>query len=62
MIGGGVVGLAVARQLSKRPGTSTLLVERHQAIGTETSSRNSEVFPPSLPSLPPSHPAKSASR
>ncbi|KAM4056833.1 FAD dependent oxidoreductase [Hirsutella rhossiliensis] len=43
VIGGGVVGLAIARQLSRRPDTTTLLVERHGAVGTETSSRNSEV-------------------
>ncbi|PNP51978.1 hypothetical protein THARTR1_07187 [Trichoderma harzianum] len=44
VIGGGVVGLAIARQLSLQPGTSTVLVERHSAVGTETSSRNSEVI------------------
>ncbi|KAL4929448.1 Sac2 family-domain-containing protein [Aspergillus undulatus] len=44
VIGGGVVGLAVARQLAARPNTSTILVERHDAPGTETSSRNSEVI------------------
>ncbi|KAH7238299.1 FAD dependent oxidoreductase [Fusarium tricinctum] len=43
VIGGGVVGLAVARQLAQRDDTSTVLIERHNAIGTETSSRNSEV-------------------
>lgn len=43
VIGGGVVGLAVARQLAQRAGTTTLLVERHGATGTETSSRNSGV-------------------
>ncbi|KAL6881050.1 dehydrogenase [Trichoderma novae-zelandiae] len=43
VIGGGVVGLAIARQLSLQPGSSTVLIERHPAIGTETSSRNSEV-------------------
>ncbi|KEY71469.1 hypothetical protein S7711_03535 [Stachybotrys chartarum IBT 7711] len=43
VIGGGVVGLAVARQLARRD-ASTLLVERHAAVGTETSSRNSEVI------------------
>ncbi|CUS09088.1 unnamed protein product [Tuber aestivum] len=55
VIGGGVVGLAVARQLSKRPGTSTLLLERHKAIGTETSSRNSEVIHAGLYYPPNSH-------
>ncbi|KAF4339136.1 FAD dependent oxidoreductase [Fusarium beomiforme] len=44
VIGGGVVGLAVARQLAQRDDTSTVLIERHNAIGTETSSRNSEVI------------------
>ncbi|PNY27596.1 L-2-hydroxyglutarate dehydrogenase, mitochondrial, partial [Tolypocladium capitatum] len=44
VVGGGVVGLAVARQLALRPSTSTLLVERNAAVGTETSSRNSEVI------------------
>lgn len=43
MIGAGVVGLAVARELASREGTSTLLLERHGAVGMETSSRNSEV-------------------
>lgn len=43
VIGAGVVGLAVARQLAAREGTSTVLLERHDAPGTETSSRNSEV-------------------
>ncbi|KAB8232217.1 putative GARP complex subunit (Sac2) [Aspergillus alliaceus] len=44
VIGAGVVGLAVARQLASREGTSTILLERHDAPGTETSSRNSEVI------------------
>jgi 2-hydroxyglutarate dehydrogenase len=44
VVGAGVVGLAVARQLQKRNGSSTLLVEQHGAVGTETSSRNSEVI------------------
>ncbi|EZF29437.1 hypothetical protein H101_06887 [Trichophyton interdigitale H6] len=44
VVGAGVVGLAVARQLAAREGTSTILVERHSAVGTETSSRNSEVI------------------
>ena len=43
VIGAGVVGLAIARQLASREGTSTILLERHDAPGTETSSRNSEV-------------------
>ncbi|KDN70584.1 putative FAD dependent oxidoreductase [Colletotrichum sublineola] len=44
VVGGGVVGLATARALAQRPGTSTVLLERHSAVGTETSSRNSEVI------------------
>ncbi len=41
--GGGVVGLAIARQLS-RCGLETVIIERAEDIGTETSSRNSEVI------------------
>ncbi|KAL2036614.1 hypothetical protein N7G274_010640 [Stereocaulon virgatum] len=44
VIGAGAVGLAIARKLAERDGTSTLLLERHGAVGTETSSRNSEVI------------------
>lgn len=33
----------MARELAGREGTSTILLERHDAPGTETSSRNSEV-------------------
>lgn len=43
-MGAGAVGLAIARKLASREGTSTLLVERHGSVGTETSSRNSEVI------------------
>ena len=44
VVGAGAVGLAIARKLVAREGTSTLLIERHGAVGTETSSRNSEVI------------------
>ncbi|KAJ3542956.1 hypothetical protein NM208_g3828 [Fusarium decemcellulare] len=44
VIGGGVVGLAIARKLAEREGTSTILIERNEGIGMETSSRNSEVI------------------
>ncbi|QPG94832.1 hypothetical protein C2857_007109 [Epichloe festucae Fl1] len=44
IIGGGIVGLSIAHHLSLQPNTSTLLVERHASVGTETSSRNSEVI------------------
>jgi hypothetical protein len=43
VIGGGAVGLAIARQLQGRDGASTVLIEKHGTVGTETSSRNSEV-------------------
>lgn len=42
VIGAGVVGLACAQALAAR-GYQTVLVERHERFGTETSSRNSEV-------------------
>ncbi|KAH7160809.1 FAD dependent oxidoreductase [Dactylonectria macrodidyma] len=44
IIGGGAVRVSIARQLSRRDKASTLLTERHNAVGTETSSRNSEVI------------------
>ena len=44
VIGAGAVGLSIARSLASRPNTSTLLIERHGSVGTETSSRNSEVI------------------
>ncbi|KKA27564.1 hypothetical protein TD95_001456 [Thielaviopsis punctulata] len=43
VIGGGVIGLSIAQRLSQRT-SSVLLLERHTALGTETSSRNSEVL------------------
>ena len=43
VIGAGVIGLAVARALAAG-GKETLVLERHGNIGTETSSRNSEVI------------------
>lgn len=43
IIGAGVVGLAIARALADA-GREVLIVERADAIGTETSSRNSEVI------------------
>ncbi len=42
VIGAGVVGLAVARALA-RQGREVVVLERNEAIGMETSSRNSEV-------------------
>lgn len=43
VIGGGVVGLAIARRLAEREGGETLVIERHGGVGRESSSRNSEV-------------------
>ncbi len=43
VVGAGVVGLAVARTLA-RSGREVIIVERADAIGTETSARNSEVI------------------
>lgn len=43
VIGAGVVGLACARALARR-GIETVILERHDAFGTETSARNSEVI------------------
>jgi glycine/D-amino acid oxidase-like deaminating enzyme len=42
VIGGGAVGLAIARKLQQRDGVSTVLIEKHGMVGSETSSRNSE--------------------
>ena len=42
VVGGGVVGLAIAAELARR-GAAPLLVEQHARVGMETSSRNSEV-------------------
>ncbi|WP_029076494.1 NAD(P)/FAD-dependent oxidoreductase [Kaistia adipata] len=43
IVGAGVVGLAVARALANR-GREVLVIEAEDAIGTQTSSRNSEVI------------------
>ncbi|MFA6218038.1 MAG: NAD(P)/FAD-dependent oxidoreductase [Candidatus Omnitrophota bacterium] len=43
IIGAGVIGLAIAFELSK-DGRSIVVVERHPKFGQETSSRNSEVI------------------
>lgn len=43
VVGAGVVGLAVARALAAR-GRETLILERHDRVGLETSSRNSGVI------------------
>ncbi|KAF2713213.1 FAD dependent oxidoreductase [Pleomassaria siparia CBS 279.74] len=44
VIGAGAVGLAIARNLQSRDGANTVLIEKHRHVGTETSSRNSEVI------------------
>ena len=43
VIGAGVIGLAVARKLQLE-GREVILLERNDAFGMETSSRNSEVI------------------
>lgn len=43
VIGAGVVGLACARALA-RTGREVIVLERHDVVGSETSSRNSEVI------------------
>src|SRR5262245_29052273 len=43
VIGGGIIGLAVARALA-RAGHEVLLLEKERWIGQDTSSRNSEVI------------------
>ena len=43
IVGAGIVGLAIARALS-RAGRDVIVVEQADAIGTETSARNSEVI------------------
>ncbi|MEO0729360.1 MAG: FAD-dependent oxidoreductase, partial [Pseudomonadota bacterium] len=43
VVGAGIVGLAIGKSLAER-GQEVLVVERHDLIGSETSSRNSEVI------------------
>jgi L-2-hydroxyglutarate oxidase LhgO len=43
VIGAGVVGLACARALARR-GIETVILERNDTFGSETSARNSEVI------------------
>ena len=43
VIGAGVVGLAVAREMALQ-GRETILLERENAFGTISSARNSEVI------------------
>ena len=43
VVGAGVVGLAIARSLAAA-GQEVMILEQHGIIGSETSSRNSEVI------------------
>lgn len=43
VVGAGVVGLAIARQLAKA-GREVLILEAEASFGTQTSARNSEVI------------------
>ena len=43
VVGAGVIGLAIARALALR-GQEVMVLEQHELIGSETSSRNSEVI------------------
>ena len=43
VIGAGAVGLAIARRLQQVQGAQVVLIEKHGMVGSETSSRNSEV-------------------
>jgi L-2-hydroxyglutarate oxidase LhgO len=45
VVGAGVVGLAVAREFALA-GREVIVIEAEDAIGTHTSSRNSEVITP----------------
>ncbi|KAK4631946.1 L-2-hydroxyglutarate dehydrogenase, mitochondrial [Fulvia fulva] len=44
VIGAGAVGLSIARRLQQVEGASVVLIEKHDMVGSETSSRNSEVI------------------
>ncbi|KAK6456910.1 glycerol-3-phospate dehydrogenase [Scheffersomyces xylosifermentans] len=44
VVGGGVVGTAIASELQAVDGNSVLLVEKNEDLGMETTSRNSEVI------------------
>lgn len=44
VIGGGVVGTAIAAELLAKSGSNVALVEQHEMLGMETTSRNSEVI------------------
>lgn len=44
VIGGGVVGTAIAAELQEQQGNEVLLVDKNEQLGMETTSRNSEVI------------------
>jgi (S)-2-hydroxyglutarate dehydrogenase len=45
VVGGGILGLAVARELStRRPDAVLTVLERHAAVGSEQTGRNSGVI------------------
>lgn len=44
IIGGGIVGVAIAAELLKIPGNNVCLLEKNSHLGMETTSRNSEVI------------------
>ncbi|KAG7193151.1 uncharacterized protein KQ657_000905 [Scheffersomyces spartinae] len=44
VIGGGIIGTAIASELQQVAGNLVLLVEQHEHLGTETTARNSEVI------------------
>lgn len=44
VIGGGICGVAIASELQEINGNNVLLLEKHGSLGTETTSRNSEVI------------------
>ncbi|KAF2772009.1 L-2-hydroxyglutarate dehydrogenase mitochondrial precursor [Teratosphaeria nubilosa] len=44
VIGAGAVGLAIARRLQQVDGAQVVLIEKHGMVGSEISSRNSEVI------------------
>ncbi|RCK60701.1 L-2-hydroxyglutarate dehydrogenase, mitochondrial [Candida viswanathii] len=44
VIGGGIVGTAIAAELQEQDGNEVLLVDKNEHLGQETTSRNSEVI------------------
>ncbi|EMG45555.1 lhgO L-2-hydroxyglutarate dehydrogenase [Candida maltosa Xu316] len=44
VIGGGIIGASIAAELQEHDGNSVLLIDKHESLGMETTSRNSEVI------------------